>query len=102
VFETNRIDAFPKFGTTEIWRFTNNSGGWMHPIHPHLVEFNILDRNGKPPQPWERGPKDSVLLGNGEAIRVVMRFVDFKGVYVFHCHNVEHEDNDMMTQFKVV
>jgi FtsP/CotA-like multicopper oxidase with cupredoxin domain len=43
-----------------------------------------------------------VFLGKNEVVRVVMRFEHFKGVYAFHCHNVEHEDNDMMTQFQVV
>jgi FtsP/CotA-like multicopper oxidase with cupredoxin domain len=102
LFAADRIDAFPQFGTTEIWRFINKSGGWLHPIHPHLVEFRILDRNGRPPKPYETGPKDVVALGPNETIRVAMKFVDFRGTYVFHCHNIEHEDHDMMTQFRVV
>jgi FtsP/CotA-like multicopper oxidase with cupredoxin domain len=102
LFEPGRIDAFPQFGTTEIWTFVNKSGGWLHPIHPHLVEFRILDRNGKPPSAFEAGPKDVVALGPNETIRVAMKFVDFRGTYVFHCHNIEHEDHDMMTQFRVV
>lgn len=102
LFEANRIDAFPQFATTEIWEFVNRSGGWLHPIHPHLVEFRMLDRNGAPPKPYETGPKDVVALGPNETIRVAMKFVDFRGVYVFHCHNIEHEDHDMMTQFQVV
>jgi FtsP/CotA-like multicopper oxidase with cupredoxin domain len=102
LFAADRIDAFPQFGTTEIWRFINKSGGWLHPIHPHLVEFRMLDRNGQPPKPYETGPKDVVALGPNETIRVAMKFVDFRGTYVFHCHNIEHEDHDMMTQFQVV
>jgi len=102
LWDENRIDAFPKLGTVEVWRFVNSSGGWIHPIHPHLVEFRILDRNGLPPRPEEGGPMDTAFLGRNEEVRVVMRFEHFKGIYAFHCHNVEHEDNDMMTQFQVV
>jgi FtsP/CotA-like multicopper oxidase with cupredoxin domain len=96
------IDAFPKLGTTEIWEFVNKSGGWLHPIHPHLIEFKFLDRNGKPPRPYETGPMDLTALGPNETIRVAIKFRFFRGTYVFHCHNLEHEDHDMMTQFKVV
>ena len=102
LFAGDRIDAIPQFGTTEIWRFVNKSGGWLHPIHPHLVDFRILDRNGRPPKPYETGPKDVVALGPNETIRVAIKFVGFRGTYVFHCHNIEHEDHDMMTQFRVV
>jgi spore coat protein A len=102
LFEAGRIDASPAFGTTEIWEFVNKSGGWLHPVHPHLVEFRLLDRNGQAPKPYEAGPKDVVALGPNETARVALKFVDFRGVYVFHCHNIEHEDHDMMTQFEVV
>jgi FtsP/CotA-like multicopper oxidase with cupredoxin domain len=101
-FDENRIDAFPRFGTTEIWTFINKSGGWTHPVHPHLVHYRVLDRNGAPPKPWEAGLKDVVMVGPGERIRVAMRFDSYRGIYAFHCHNAEHEDHDMMTQFQVV
>lgn len=101
-FDERRVDAFPRLGTTEIWTFVNKSGGWAHPAHPHLVPFRILDRNGAPPKPWESGLKDTVMLGPGDEIRVVLRFDSFRGVYAFHCHNMEHEDHDMMAQFEVV
>jgi len=101
-FDPNRIDAFPKLNSVEIWRLTNKSGGWIHPIHIHLVEFKVLDRNGKPPEVYETGPKDSVFVGQNQGVRVIMRFADFTGTYLFHCHNLEHEDHDMMSQFHVV
>jgi FtsP/CotA-like multicopper oxidase with cupredoxin domain len=102
-FDGNRIDASPVQGTTEIWEFVNEAGGWRHPIHVHLVEFLVLDRNGHPPRPHERGPKDTVSLGPNETVRVAMKFDSrFTGTYVFHCHNIAHEDNMMMTQFEVV
>lgn len=98
----DRIDATVRSGDTEIWRFINKSGGWIHPIHPHLIEGFILDRNGQPPFPYERGPKDAFFLGTGETVRVIMTFEHFKGVFVMHCHNLAHEDHEMMTQFEVV
>lgn len=101
-WDVNRIDATPRLGTTEIWRFVNKSGGWWHPIHVHLVEFRVLHRTGRPLAPYEHGPKDTVLLRSNETAEVVMRWKDFRGTYVLHCHNVEHEDDDMMTQFRVV
>ncbi|MBI4310772.1 MAG: multicopper oxidase domain-containing protein [Chloroflexi bacterium] len=102
IFEKERFDAEPKLGDVEIWRFINKAGGWVHPVHPHLVEFRTLDRNGERPRPEESGRKDSILLGENQEIRVIMKFQHFKGPYVFHCHNIEHEDHDMMTQFRVV
>ena len=102
-FDGNRIDAFPKQGTTEIWEFANEAGGWLHPIHVHLVDFTVLSRNGGPPRPYERGPKDVVVVGPNETVRVAMTFDSpFTGTYVMHCHNVSHEDHEMMTQFRVV
>jgi len=102
-FDGARIDATPKQGTTEIWTFQNEAGGWLHPVHVHLVEYKVLDRNGKPPRPWETGFKDVVSVGPNETVRVAMRFDSpFTGVYVMHCHNVSHEDHEMMTQFQVV
>jgi FtsP/CotA-like multicopper oxidase with cupredoxin domain len=101
-FEDNRIDAFPRLNTVEIWKFINGGGGWWHPIHVHLVEFLILDRTRRPLQPYERGPKDTVLLRSKETATVAIRWNHFRGLYVLHCHNVEHEDNDMMTNIQVV
>jgi spore coat protein A, manganese oxidase len=101
IFDPQRSDAAPALNSVEIWRFTNKSGGWFHPIHPHQQDFKILDRNGRPPFPYERHPKDTVYLGEGESIRVIMRFGPNKGKYMMHCHNIVHEDHDMMTNFDV-
>jgi FtsP/CotA-like multicopper oxidase with cupredoxin domain len=103
MFDGARIDARPKRGSTEIWEFVNKSGGWQHPIHVHLANYLILDRNGKPPKPYERGPKDTITLGPNEIVRVAIKWSSqFLGTYVFHCHNISHEDHMMMTQFEVV
>jgi spore coat protein A, manganese oxidase len=95
------VSADPKLGDTEVWEFVNTSGGWFHPVHVHLVDFKILSRNGGPPLPHELGPKDVVYLGEGETVRTIMKF-EGRGKYMIHCHNLIHEDHDMMTQFEVV
>ena len=88
-------------GSTEIWEFVNKSGGWFHPTHIHLVDFKVLTRNGKPAFPWEQGPKDVVYVGENESVRVLVQFNQGKGRYMIHCHNLPHEDHDMMVQFEV-
>jgi FtsP/CotA-like multicopper oxidase with cupredoxin domain len=85
----------------EIWEVENSSGGWFHPLHVHLVDFQVLSRNGRPPRPEERGPKDVVYVGEGETVRLLMRFEHEEGRYMIHCHNLSHEDHDMMTQYQV-
>jgi FtsP/CotA-like multicopper oxidase with cupredoxin domain len=95
-----RVDANPKQCDTEIWTLTN-TGGWTHPVHIHLIDFQIIDRNGAPPLPYERGWKDVVVLSDFESARVVARFGPHRGKYMMHCHNIVHEDHDMMTQFEV-
>jgi hypothetical protein len=96
-----RVVANPKLGDVEIWELENSSNGWFHPVHIHLVDFQILDRNGGPPLPYEHGPKDVVYVGEGETVRVLMRFGPQVGRYMMHCHNLVHEDHDMMVQFEV-
>jgi spore coat protein A len=93
--------ADPDLGDVEVWEFVNKSGGWAHPVHVHLVDFRVLDRNGKPPSPWELGSKDVVYVGENETVRVVMKFGPHVGKYMIHCHNLVHEDHDMMAQFRV-
>ena len=93
--------ADPKPGTVGIWEFENSSGGWFHPLHIHLVDFKILSRNGAPAFNYEQGPKDVVYIGEGETVRLLMKFGPHKGKYMVHCHNLPHEDHDMMNQFSV-
>jgi len=101
LFDDARIDANPTIGDIEIWRFINNSNV-SHPMHIHLVQFQILDINGVPPGPGENGWKDTVIVPpNGVLARVKARFTDFTGTFVFHCHTLEHEDHAMMAQFSV-
>ena len=100
-FDPARIDASPRLGSTEIWRFRNRSM-MPHPVHVHLNMFQILDRNGTPPSEAESGWKDTVAVAPDETVRVIVKFTDFAGLYMVHCHNLEHEDNGMMAQFEVV
>ncbi len=95
------VVADPDLDDIEIWKIDNRSGGWFHPVHIHLVDFQILSRNGRPPFPWELGPKDVVYVGEDESVEVIMKFGPHRGRYMIHCHNLTHEDHDMMTQFSV-
>ncbi|MBT2555672.1 multicopper oxidase family protein [Arthrobacter sp. ISL-5] len=96
-----KVLADPDLNDIEIWEIENSSGGWFHPVHIHLVDFQILSRNGQPPFPHERGPKDVVYVGEGETVRLLMQFGPHRGRYMIHCHNLPHEDHDMMSQFSV-
>ncbi len=101
----NRVDANPQPGDTEIWELTNN-GGWMHPVHIHFVDWQILDRNGRKPRAYERGWKDVFRVDHFETVRVIAQFGRRSGDYLqgrfmMHCHNLVHEDHSMMTQFEV-
>ncbi|APX00739.1 bilirubin oxidase [Arthrobacter sp. QXT-31] len=96
-----KVLADPDLNDVEIWEIENSSGGWFHPVHIHLVDFQILSRNGRAPFPYERGPKDVVYVGEGETVRLLMKFEHHRGRYMIHCHNLPHEDHDMMAQFSV-
>ncbi|QEY63584.1 multicopper oxidase domain-containing protein [Metapseudomonas lalkuanensis] len=103
----NILDTSAKIdkGECEIWELVNESGGWQHPVHIHFEEGRILSKtvNGLPvalPE-HERGRKDVYVLGKNEAVRVFLRFRDFTGKYVMHCHNVIHEDHGMMLRWDI-
>jgi spore coat protein A, manganese oxidase len=98
VFDPDRIDASPRLGSTEIWEISADPA---HPVHLHLVHFKVLSRDGGPPGPYDVGWKDTVSLEGG-TVRVAARFEGWRGKYVFHCHNLEHEDMMMMSNFEVV
>ena len=104
--DVRRIDERVRLGSTEIWEITNqrsSMGNDMpHSMHLHDVQFQILSRNGRALAPHEQGRKDTVLILPGETVRVISRFRDYTGVYMYHCHLLEHEDDGMMGQFEVV
>jgi spore coat protein A len=110
---------FPKLNSTEIWEFINLTED-VHPMHMHLVRFQLLDRrpfdvfgyrNNKgmkytypplPPEENELGWKDVIQCPPGLVTRVITRFEGYTGKYLYHCHILEHESNDMMRPFEVV
>ena len=91
-------------GSTEIWEFDNLMGDEIHPMHIHGVQFQILKRTGGRNQvfAFERGWKDTVLIMPGEKVSVIMTFPSYVGKFVFHCHNLEHEDDGMMLNYTIV
>ncbi|RMZ70364.1 bilirubin oxidase [Pyrenophora seminiperda CCB06] len=100
----NRILTRPVLGEDEIWELRHGGGNASHPVHIHLVDFQVLSREGGRNMvlPYEAaGMKDVVWIAPGEVVRVVARYAPWKGVYMFHCHNLIHEDHDMLTAFNV-
>jgi spore coat protein A, manganese oxidase len=109
----------PVLDTTEIWEFVNLTED-VHPIHLHMVRFQILDRRrfdafdymtaGKlrytsppmPPDPNELGWKDTVRVNSKTVTRIIVPFSGYAGRYVWHCHILEHEDNEMMRPYDVL
>ncbi|MDV6378275.1 multicopper oxidase domain-containing protein [Sporosarcina sp. GW1-11] len=102
-FDPERIDFTQKQGVTEVWEIYNKKdmmGGMIHPFHIHGTQFKIISRDGVEPAANEKGWKDSIAVHPGEKVRLAVQF-KHKGVYMFHCHILEHEDNGMMGQIEV-
>ena len=100
----------PRVNTTEKWILEPNSGGWFHPVHIHLVDVQILRRNSGPVFPDEQGWKDVAHVGANEELELLMTFhapeaIDPTqsplGTYVMHCHDLVHEDHDMMNRSEI-
>lgn len=103
-FEMDRVDEVVRSGSTEIWEFDNQKGDEIHPMHIHGVQFQVLNRMGGRNQliESEKGWKDTVLVMPGEKVSVIMTFPLYTGVFVMHCHNLEHEDDGMMMNFRII
>lgn len=101
-FEMARVDERIAYGATEVWKFVNDAP-FPHPVHMHAVHFQVLTRTGGRGQvfPWERGWKDTVLVFPGEEVEVIARFDRHRGMFLLHCHNLEHEDAGMMMNFVI-
>lgn len=101
-YALDRIDFTVPLGQTERWIFTTR-GNAPHPVHVHAAYFQVQRRTGGRGQifPWERGWKDTVLLEDGETVEVWIRFDQHPGVFLLHCHKLEHEDMGMMSNFLV-
>jgi FtsP/CotA-like multicopper oxidase with cupredoxin domain len=112
------ITENPKVGDTELWEFYNFTAD-AHPMHVHEVVFEVVNRQaityteemghvmdvatvGEPrlPEAWESGFKDTVIAYPGEVTRIRAKF-DVRGQFVWHCHIVEHEDNEMMRPYRI-
>jgi FtsP/CotA-like multicopper oxidase with cupredoxin domain len=112
------VEENPAVGATEVWEFYNTTGD-AHPMHVHEVVFEVVNREGlvtdeegevegpiqldgniTGPEPWESGFKDTVIAYPGQVTRVRARF-DTPGQFVWHCHIVEHEDNEMMRPYRI-
>jgi len=97
--------AAPRFqvqqNSVERWSLQNNSGSWMHPVHIHFEEHQIMSQN-LPLLDTDVSRKDVFRLQHGETCQLFFRFRDFVGRYPFHCHNVVHEDHAMMLRWDIV
>ncbi len=103
MYDMDVVNDTMLLGSTETWHIVNNSN-MAHPMHIHGVSFYILERNGQPPAAWDRGPKDVVLVDRFEDVKLIMRFTETTDgwPYMYHCHNLLHEDNMMMLQYIVL
>jgi FtsP/CotA-like multicopper oxidase with cupredoxin domain len=102
-YDPLRLDFTVPFGVTERWRF-KTGGNAPHPVHVHGAHFKVIARTGGRGRlfAWEGGWKDTVLLNDRETVDVLIRFDAYRGSYVLHCHQLEHESMGMMANFQVV
>jgi FtsP/CotA-like multicopper oxidase with cupredoxin domain len=114
-FEMEEVarDEVVKLGDLEVWEFVNQRGGMVmiHPMHIHNVQFQVIDRQVLPQlaEAWQtvsagyvdEGWKDTVLVMPGERVKVLLKFEDYEGLYLYHCHNLEHEDFGLMRNYRV-
>ena len=99
-FDPTYAETKVRLGETVHWEIHNASGA-PHAFHLHHTDFLLLERDGRTPPPWERCLKDTFLLDPGERIRVAGHFSDHPGMFVVHCHMLDHEDHGLMSQFEV-
>lgn len=99
IYSMQDVEAEVRFGETEIWEFYNRTNV-QHPIHVHGVQFQVISRKGDL-MPTDMGWKDTVLVMARERLQVVVRFQEHKGMFLMHCHNLEHEDMGMMANFVI-
>ncbi len=102
----NQVTAAPEIGDLEIWHIENGGGGWSHNVHVHFEEGRILTRDGKAPPEWEKWTrKDVYRVGrmddSGSEITLAIRFREFGGSYMEHCHNTQHEDHAMLLRWDI-
>ncbi len=104
--DTHRIDAHPSKGSLEIWKISTD-GGWAHPVHIHFEEGQIIARDGGAPRMWEKwARKDLYTIGNtadhiARSYDIAIRFREFMGTFMEHCHNTQHEDHAMLMRYDI-
>lgn len=101
LFDINRVDEQIRSGDTEIWEFKSLDEAAIHPMHLHGAQFQVLSRSSGPLNPNDLGWKDTVLVFPRETVRVIVRFGDYRGIYLVHCHTLEHEDDGMMLNYEI-
>nr|HMN50366.1 multicopper oxidase domain-containing protein [Ignavibacteriaceae bacterium] len=100
-YDMNRIDEIIPFNELEEWKFINNTNNF-HPMHVHGVLFQVYSRNGNTNlTPNDKGWKDTVLVNPNETVHTLVKFTDYSGIYLLHCHNLEHEDDGMMINIEI-
>lgn len=109
--EAAALDEIVKLGTTEVWEFANVSGPMSHPMHMHNLQFRVIERvqdsrldpiyDSMRAGFVDEGFKDVVIVMPGERVRVLAHFADHTGLYLYHCHILEHEDLGMMRNYRV-
>ncbi len=100
-FDPARVDVRVERGVLEVWEIVNLSTE-PHPFHVHATQFQVVSRSSGALSPHELGLKDTVLVWPGETVRIAIRFDSHAGLYVLHCHNLEHEDAGMMLNLEVL
>lgn len=104
---TDAISEVVKLGDVEIWQF-NNLTPDAHPMHLHLGHFQILERFNRQSQQilpiaeYDQGWEDTFTVNPRENVKILVRFDQFAGRFVWHCHVLEHEDHEMMRPFEVI
>ncbi|MFF4020786.1 multicopper oxidase family protein [Streptomyces sp. NPDC001843] len=101
VYDPDRVDDFIRYGASEVWTVTNGNQFVPHNLHIHLVQFRVLERDGKAPGPAESGLKDTVMVMPGETVKLQATFDTYRGTYLYHCHLIDHSAMGMMAQFRV-
>jgi manganese oxidase len=111
--DPHRVSAAPELpanpsglGKVEIWHIKLGGLGWSHPVHVHFEEGQILYRGGKAPPPWEKYARKDVyrigpLADSTASVDMAIRFREFAGTYVEHCHNTQHEDKAMLLRWDI-
>ena len=100
-YEINRVDENIPFNELEEWKFINTTVNF-HPMHIHGVLFQVYARNGNTViSPKDKGWKDTVLVNPNETVQILVKFTDYSGRYLLHCHNLEHEDDGMMLNIEI-